>query len=101
MPLNIAVNENYRITSDSHNIIVSKRKVVDPTKAPNWEKRKKEGASPDLREVWEETAYCKTIERALDKIYHQTTLDSDATTISELLSEIQQTSREISDVLGK
>lgn len=101
MALNIEVTEDYRITSDNMNIIVNERYLADPTKAPNWKKREAEGASPEPVEKWREISYHSTVESAMNKIVDKTILDSDAQTISELLREIREIRREISDVLAK
>lgn len=101
MPLNIRINENYRLTSDSFNIIVEERRMVDPTKSPNWKKREAEGASPELREEWKETSYHNTVEQAMNAIVDQTIRDSDVYSLGELLIEIRQIRREISAVLSK
>lgn len=99
MTLNISINTDYYITSDAHNVIVKKRKLVDPTKSANWEKRKKEGASPDKRESWEELSYTATIDQALDRIANKSILDSDATTLGQLRKEISQLRCEIRTIL--
>lgn len=101
MPLNIRINENYRLTSDSFNIIVEERRMVDPTKAPNWEKRKAKGASPELREDWKESSYHNTVEQAMNAVVDKTVRSSDAESVSQLLSEIRRIRREISDVLAE
>ena len=101
MALNIEVFDgNFKITSDADNVIVYRKINVDPTKAPNWEKRKKEGASPDKYEKWVNPTYHGTIEKALMRIAEQRIRDSDATTLAELLHEIKGIRREISDVLS-
>lgn len=101
MALNIQVTEEYRITSDDRNIIVNERHFTDPTKAPNWKERKAKGAAPEPVEKWREISYHSTVEEAMNKIVDKTILRSEATTISELLSEISDIRRQISDVLAK
>lgn len=97
MALNIRISEDWRITSDSHNVILNQRIMVDPTKSPSWEKRKKEGASPEPREDWKEVGYYSSVERAMEAAVDKAVLKSDATTIQQLLQEITQLRREISD----
>ena len=100
MALNIRINDDWRLTSDQFNVILNKRYIVDPTKSPNWEKRKADGASPELREEWKEVGYYPTIELAMDALVNKAVLSSDAETIPELLNEITQIRREISAVLN-
>jgi hypothetical protein len=51
MALNIAVNADYKITSDALNIIVNRKYIVDPTKAPTGRNVKRKGADPTPREA--------------------------------------------------
>ncbi|MBU5266229.1 hypothetical protein [Virgibacillus proomii] len=99
MPLNIRINENYRITSDNFNVILRKRKLVDPTKAPNWQQRKAKVASPEITVKWEDVGYYPKIEQAINAVVDKTILDSDAETIPQLLAEISQIRRQINAVL--
>lgn len=101
MPLNIRINENYRITSDNFNVILRKRKLVDPTKAPNWQQRKAKGASPEITVKWEDVGYYPKIEQALEAVVDKTVLESDAETIPQLLNEISQIRRQINEVLTR
>jgi hypothetical protein len=96
MALNITVNADYRITSDPLNVIVNRKYIVDPTKAPNWAKREAEGADPTPREVWKEVAYFAGVDLALKWIMNQRIRESDATNLAELLDEIKRFEREIS-----
>lgn len=86
---------NFRITTDEHQFIVHRKSIVDPTKLPNWEKKKKEGASPDKYEVWTNPTYHGKIEDALEKIAQERIRKSEAKTIEELRSDIRQIYREI------
>ncbi|MDR9792743.1 hypothetical protein Q8A72_07100 [Aeribacillus pallidus] len=99
MPLNIRINDDYKITSDTYNVIVNRRHISDPTKAPNWEKRKAEGADPTPKETWREVAYCRNVEQALEWILDRQVKESDAETFSDLLREIRQFRREINEIL--
>lgn len=101
MTLNIRINDDYKLTSDAMNVIVNKRVLVDPTKSPNWKKRKAEGASPELREDWREVSFHSTIEQALDTVVNKSVLDSEATTISELRNDIRKIRRDIERVLSE
>ncbi|MDQ0154981.1 hypothetical protein [Robertmurraya andreesenii] len=99
MSLNIEVNSEFKLTSDSYQVIVNRKHIVDPTKAPGWAKRQAEGADPTPREEWREVAYCRDVEQALNWIVRQVQLTSSAETISELLDELQAIRREIKAVL--
>jgi hypothetical protein len=101
MALNIAVNADYKITSDALNIIVNRKYIVDPTKAPNWSKRQAEGADPTPREQWREVAYCTGIDHAIKWIMNQQIRESDAENLMELLDEIKRFGREIKAILPK
>lgn len=100
MPLNIRVNNDYKLTSDSLNIIVNQRRIVDPTKSPNWKVLEAKGADPTPREEWNEVAYCRDIQQALEWIVNRQIKESDAETLTELLHEIKRFRREISEVLN-
>jgi hypothetical protein len=98
MALNITVNSQYKLTSDSLNVIVNRKHLVDPTKSPNWSKLEAKGASPAIREEWREVAYHRTVEKALNWIAEQTQRDSDAESIGALLAEIKQMQADIKGV---
>jgi len=95
MALNIQVNDDYKLTSDDLNIIVNKRVMVDPTKAPNWAARAAKGADPTPRADWKEVAYCSRLDQALQRIVEQQVRDSDATELRQLIDEIKQYNRQI------
>lgn len=98
MPLKIEVTPDYRITSDTLNIIVQKRYTVDPTKSPNWSRMQAQGADPTPRNEWRDEGYYGTLGAALNGIVNRKILESDAQSVAELLSEIEQIRREISAV---
>lgn len=101
MALNITVNSRYKLTSDSYQVIVNRKYIVDPTKAPNWAKRKAEGADSTPREEWREVAYCRDIEQALNWISKQTQLNSNAESLAELLDELKAIRRDIKAVMTR
>lgn len=101
MSLNIEINSEFKLTSDSYQVIVNRKHIVDPTKSPNWAKREAEGADPTPRIEWREVAYCRTVEKALTWIAEQTQRESNAETVAELLNEIQAIRREIKAVLTR
>jgi hypothetical protein len=99
MALNIVINKEYRITSDGLNVILQRRRIVDPTKSPNWSRMKDKGADPTPRDEWRDVGYYNTVEAALNGIVDRRIKESDAQTVCELISEIRQIRREISEVL--
>jgi hypothetical protein len=99
--MNIQINADYRLTSDSLNVIVNRKHIVDPTKAPNWPKRQAEGADSTPKEAWREVAYCATVEKALQYIADQMIRDSEAETVAELLHEIRRIYGEIKAVTAR
>src|SRR5690625_3158643 len=101
MALNIKVGNEYKITSDDMNVILNRKHIVDPTKSPNWKRRKAEGASPDKRIEWREIGYFGTVEAALDRVVRQGVLESEAESISELTKEMRAIRREIEAVLAR
>ncbi|ARW40301.1 hypothetical protein [Bacillus amyloliquefaciens] len=67
MAIEIPISPDYKLTSDTLNIIVNERYFTDPTKAPNWPKKLAENpnADPTPKEKWREVAYHSTVERAV------------------------------------
>lgn len=98
MSVNIEVSGGFKITTDAHNWIVNRKQTVDPTKAPNWEKRKAEGASPDKYTKWVESSYHPSLDAALNKIADIRMKESDASSFTQLRDEIAQFRREISAI---
>ncbi|MDQ0174457.1 hypothetical protein [Bacillus chungangensis] len=98
--MDIKIGEDFRIVSESMCITVLRRRIIDPTKAPNWPKLKAEGRSPELREEWRESTYHTTIEQAMRSILQQKVRESEAESMAELLAEIKEIKREISEVLN-
>ena len=97
MALNIQVNADYRITSDDRNVIVSRRYLVDPTKAPNWAKREAEGASAKVHEKYREVSFHKNVPHAIKSIGEQVVRDSEATSFAELLEEVKRFNQSIEE----
>lgn len=97
--MNVEVTADYRITSDSMNVIVKRKHIVDPTKSPNWAKMQAEGHNGEPRIEWREVAYCRTLEKALNWIGEQIVRDSQAETVEELLDEIIRYQRQISELV--
>ena len=91
----IEVNEDYRIKSDDRNVIVERKHITDPTKAPNWKQLAAKGADPSPKEKWREVSYHTTVVQALESIKEQRVRDSNATSLEELLVEIRKINGEI------
>lgn len=100
MPLNIEVNADFRITSDERNVIVQRKYIVDPTKAPQWIRMRERGADPTPRTEWREASYHATVAQAVRAIGEQQVRDSDAGTLAELLAEIKRFNDEIATLLA-
>lgn len=99
MSVNIEFEGGFRLTSDSMNWIIERKKFVDPTKAPNWPKRKAEGASPEITEKWGDPTFHPRISQAVDKILDTKLRESNATTLRDLHLKMAEFRREISDKL--
>jgi hypothetical protein len=95
MSLNILISAEYKITSDSLNVIVNRKYIVDPTKSPNWPARQAKGADPTPREEWREVAWCPTVDKAVGWIMQRSIRDSDAESLSEIVEMITSFRREI------
>lgn len=91
-----ATSGDYRLTSDSMQIVAQRKHFVDPTKSPAFNPEKH---SAEIREEWRDFKYCGKVSQALELIARQNVFESDATTLAELLSEIQAFHRQISDLL--
>lgn len=97
MSLNIDINEDYRITSDSHNVIIQRRHIVDPTKSPVF---KPGETDPTIRVEYRDWKYAQSITQVADIILQQRIRESDAVTLRELTAEITAFKREISELIG-
>lgn len=95
MTLNIEIGD-YRLKSDSLQIIVQRKHTVDPTKSPAF----KPGMDAKIRTEWRDWKYAGKPEQALDIIARQKILESDATSLAQLRSEIVAFRREISALLA-
>lgn len=89
--MNIEIADKYRLTSDSMQIIIQRKHIVDPTKSPAF----KPGMDATARTEWCNWKYASKPEQALDIILRQNVLESDATTLKELRNEIVEFRREI------
>ena len=84
--MQIRINEDVRLTSDSYNIIVEVRKVA------------KSGASAG-DERWEADSYHGSIEQAVMHLHQQNIQMSDADSIDKLIAVIERSKQEITDAL--
>lgn len=98
MTLNIEISDNYRITSDSQQIIVQRKHLVDPTLSPAYDADKH---SSETREEWRNWKYCGKVTQAIDIIVRQNVLESDATRLEQLRNEIALFRREIRRAMGE
>ena len=97
MTLNIEINEDFRIVSDYHNVIIQRRHIVDPRKSPKYT----EGMDATIRVEYRDWKYAQSISQVADIILQQRIRESDAVSIRELLGEIASFKREISDLIGE
>ena len=98
MTLNIEINEDFRIVSDYHNVIIQRRHIVDPSKSPAFKPGK---TDPTIRVEYRDWKYAQTIAQVADIILQQRIRESDATSLRELSNEIASFKREISDLIGE
>ena len=91
--MNIEISGTYRLTSDGLQIVIQRKKVVDPTKSPTFDASKH---SAKLREDWKDWKYASSVPSALNIVLNQRILESDATTLAMLRDEIASFRREIS-----
>lgn len=100
MTLNIEINVlnvDHRIISDSHQLIIQRKYIVDPTLSPNY----KPTMDATKREEWRDWKYCGSLMQAIDILLKQRILESDATSLGQLLNEISSFRRHISDLIDE
>lgn len=98
MTLNIEIADKYRITSDEMQIVIQRKHTVNPTLSPAFDATKHSSA---LREEWRNWKYCGKVSQAIELIARQNVLESDATTLEQLRSEIASFKREIRRAMGE
>lgn len=98
MSLNIVISDNYRITSDSTQIIVQRKHLVDPTLSPAYDADKH---SSETREEWRNWKYCGKVTQAIEVIARQNVFESDATSLEQLRNEIALFRRKIRRAMGE
>lgn len=89
--MNIEIADKYRLTSDSLQIVIQRKHTVDPTKSPAF----KPGMDATIRTEWRDWKYASKPEQALELILRQKILESEATDLRTLRSEITAFRREI------
>lgn len=89
--MNIEIADNYRLTSDSLQIVIQRKHTVDPTKSPAF----KTGMDATIRTEWRDWKYASKPEQALELILRQKILESEATDLRTLRNEIAEFRREI------
>lgn len=103
--INISLTQDFRLTADDRNFIVKERRMVDPTLAPNWAKRKE--ADPTLssepREEWSDAGwYSYTpagLVAALENVRIKSAARGNAETLEEFVAELAAQSKRIADAL--
>ncbi|WP_144575414.1 hypothetical protein [Bacillus cereus] len=88
--MNVQINEDYRLISDKHNVILQEKyeKVDNETK----EKTGEYG--------FKDVGYYPTLEMALKGFVKKVSLNSKATNLKELLEEIKSIRKLISELAG-
>lgn len=94
----IAINADYRLTFDDANVMIERKVTVDPTKAPAFDPSKHDAA---IRTEWRNIGkYYATIPAALSGLLEHSIRNGSATTIREVLVEIDEFRRHINGLLG-
>ena len=88
----IPIDDNYRLTFDSLNVIVQRKHVVDPTKSPAFDASKHDSAQ---RIEWKDAGYYSNISRALTGLLNKRIIEGSATSLREVIDEIEAFRREI------
>ena len=101
MALNIPVTGDMKIISDTHNVIVQRKHIVDPTKSPNWERLQAKGASAELRIEWRDVSYHPSVDQAVKSILRKRIIGSDATSLTEVIDEIKRFETELAAILKR
>lgn len=101
MTLNIeikALKDDYRIISDSLQLIVQRKHIVDPTLSPTFNPAKH---SAETRIEYRDWKYCGSISQVADVLLKKRILESDATTLRQLRDEITAFKRQINALLDE
>ena len=94
----IDINAEYRLAFDADNVIIERLVTVDPTKAPAFDPAKQ---SPEPRQEWRSIGkYYATIPKALSGLLEHSLRNGTATSIREVLVEIDAFRTHIDGLLG-
>ena len=101
--LNAELTQDYRLTSDGQQFILKRRRLIDPTKAPNWSEREAKGADPSIREEWENAGYYSLTFRGFQVMMQHVIMcgvaESDAQSLREISELIQRTAQRFTEAL--
>lgn len=92
--INVKLTEDFALTTDGTQFIVKERKLVDPTLAPNWAKRKAENPqlSSEPRETWIDAGYYgytpAGLVAALNSVRMRAASRGNAETLAEFIAEL-------------
>lgn len=100
--INVKLTPNHRLTADAYNFVIESRKVVDPTKSPNFNAEK--ATTTELREVWKADAWFPItsagLTSALDYVRIKTVASSGITDLGEMVALIQAETARLVDAIN-
>lgn len=100
--INVKLTDNHALTADSDNFVILTRKLVDPTRSPNF--KADSGASTELREEWKDPKYFTLnsvgLASALDYVRIRTVANSGVTELSELVALIHAETTALVDAIN-
>ncbi|WP_121616634.1 hypothetical protein [Virgibacillus halodenitrificans] len=79
--MNIAVGEDYRITNDSHNLILLRKRVSDPNHHFS-------GGIPKI--TWEVEGYYRSVDHLVNRLIEKEILMSNVTTLGDLIKKVEE-----------
>ncbi|WP_018755148.1 hypothetical protein [Paenibacillus terrigena] len=99
--MNVQLTEKYRIKSDGMQFIVEERRIVDPTKAPNWSRIIADNPNADAtpREVWRDIAYygisVNSLILAIEYVILKTGITGRPKSLADLIGTLRSVSESI------
>lgn len=90
--MELVIDENLRIKSDTHGYAIQERRLTTPTKPDET------GKVPPPSYVWKDVSYYGKLDQAIRGLLDYRLLRSTATTLAELAEEIAKHKREIADL---
>jgi hypothetical protein len=94
--MNVQITPDFRLTADERQLIVKARKLVDPTKAPNWKARiaADPTTDPTPREVWDDddrffSLNSAGLAAALESIVYRSASRQEHTDLAVFIAEIR------------